>query len=89
MRQRPLVEAPIIFSIIFFAAVASAEDGSSTAAPPSPRISFAENAEEVRGVLLKLYLKTSVERAWAVVSDRQPTKPKRIEKMSIGTTARP
>ena len=38
--------------------------------PPPPRITFHTNSDGVRGVRLRLYLKTTPDRAWEVVTNR-------------------
>lgn len=43
----------------------------STATPPGPRITFHENAAGVKGAKLRLYLKSSPERVWEVVTNPQ------------------
>lgn len=40
------------------------------ATPPPPRITFHTNSEGVRGVKLRLFLKTTPDRAWEVVTNR-------------------
>lgn len=65
MNQRSLIAAFLFVVLALGVSSASAEEG----APPAPRISFVTNSQGVRGALLKMYLKTSVERAWDAVSD--------------------
>lgn len=47
---------------------AAAEEGGT---PPPPRITFHTNAEGVRGVKLRLYLRTTPDQVWEVVTNRQ------------------
>lgn len=86
MMPRPILAATLTLWLGLAAALAAAEQ-SSPATPPGPNIRHVRNADGVRGVLLRLYLKTSLERAWSVVRD--PTQAHKVLEHVAGVKRQP